>query len=110
VPDEGGNDSRGRYYNARHGGSLFSTRIPPNTVVPDQHRWCDLLNLNAVKKTRAPCTNQTDNIFISPRSYHTGGVNFALADGSIRFLSDSIDPAVFKAAGSRNGQEAIGEL
>jgi prepilin-type N-terminal cleavage/methylation domain-containing protein/prepilin-type processing-associated H-X9-DG protein len=45
-------------------------------------------------------------------SVHTGGVNFLMADGSVRFLNYSIDPGsgpsdVFVALCSRNGGEAV---
>jgi prepilin-type processing-associated H-X9-DG protein len=39
---------------------------------------------------------------ISFGSRHTGGANFALADGSVRYLSDSIDQAIYSSLGSRN--------
>jgi len=38
-------------------------------------------------------------------SKHTGGGNFAMADGSVRFISSTIDPLVYAAIGSRNGGE-----
>lgn len=38
-------------------------------------------------------------------SAHPGGLNFALCDGSLRFLSTETDPAVFAAAGSIAGRE-----
>lgn len=38
-------------------------------------------------------------------SAHPGGLNFALCDGSLRFLSGETDPAVFAAAGSIAGRE-----
>lgn len=36
-------------------------------------------------------------------SFHSGGVNFAYADGSVHFVSDDIDPDTYEAMGSRNG-------
>lgn len=42
-------------------------------------------------------------------SYHTGGAFFLYADGSVRFLSESIDLKVFSAILSYKGQEVVGE-
>ena len=45
---------------------------------------------------------------VSPASsYHTGGVNVCMADGSVRFVTDSIDPDTWTAAGSKDGNEAL---
>ena len=41
------------------------------------------------------------------RSRHPGGVNVALADGAVRFVEDGVDPAVWKAAATRAGGEAV---
>jgi prepilin-type N-terminal cleavage/methylation domain-containing protein/prepilin-type processing-associated H-X9-DG protein len=41
------------------------------------------------------------------RSYHPGGVNVAFADGSVRFIKDTINKDVWKALGTRCGGEPI---
>lgn len=40
-------------------------------------------------------------------SYHPGGANFALADGSVRFLPETIDMDNYFGLASRNGQEVV---
>jgi prepilin-type N-terminal cleavage/methylation domain-containing protein/prepilin-type processing-associated H-X9-DG protein len=43
------------------------------------------------------------------RSRHPGGVNLALADGSTRFASETIDAAIWQALSTRAGKETTGE-
>jgi prepilin-type N-terminal cleavage/methylation domain-containing protein len=47
---------------------------------------------------------------ISFGSNHTGGAQFALGDGSVRFISKSIDMLIYKGIASIAGGEVIGEL
>jgi prepilin-type N-terminal cleavage/methylation domain-containing protein/prepilin-type processing-associated H-X9-DG protein len=102
TPEPGGHDIRGRYHNPAHGGVLFSTLYPPNNLIPDHFDWCPD---KQYQLARAPCEWIGTNMYVSLRSYHPGGVNLGLADGSVRFVSESIDPLVYKALGSRNGGE-----
>jgi len=46
---------------------------------------------------------------ISARSMHTGGAQVQLGDGSVRFVSENIDLGVWRAIGSRDGGEVVGE-
>lgn len=43
-------------------------------------------------------------------SRHSGGANFMMADGSVRFIRDSIDAKTFRALGTRAGGEVIGDF
>jgi hypothetical protein len=43
-------------------------------------------------------------------SYHTGGVTVGKADGSVRFVSDSINLGTWRAIGTKNGGEVVGEF
>jgi prepilin-type processing-associated H-X9-DG protein len=41
------------------------------------------------------------------RSDHQGGVNFAMVDGSVRFISETVPLDILKAIASRAGNETI---
>ncbi|MBX3436794.1 MAG: DUF1559 domain-containing protein [Planctomycetaceae bacterium] len=43
-------------------------------------------------------------------SFHTGGAQFVLGDGHVRFISENIDEAVFQALATRSGGEVVGEF
>lgn len=102
VPDTNVNDLRGRYSNSWEGNNWFSTLNPPNSTVSDRQ------NYQGISIPKAPMTNVANNGTqnLSARSTHTGGANFALADGSVRFIQNSIDPVVYAQLGTREGNEA----
>lgn len=48
--------------------------------------------------------------FFAARSNHSGGVNAAFCDGSVRFVDDTVTLDVWRAATTRSGGESSGEL
>jgi prepilin-type N-terminal cleavage/methylation domain-containing protein/prepilin-type processing-associated H-X9-DG protein len=79
----------------------FTTTFPPNTVVAYSGYDVDF-----VSATEA---NLGDTYAaVTSRSYHLGGVNVVLMDGSVRFVNNSISLPTWRALGSRAGGEVIG--
>jgi prepilin-type processing-associated H-X9-DG protein len=46
--------------------------------------------------------------FIGPSSFHPGGANVLILDGSVRFLKASVGLATWNAPGTRSGGEGAG--
>jgi prepilin-type N-terminal cleavage/methylation domain-containing protein/prepilin-type processing-associated H-X9-DG protein len=86
----------------------FMTHVRPNAPDPDEmHVNC--VNLPAVNE---PCVILGDGGHsdrYSSRSRHTGGVNVALADGSVRFVPNSIALSAWAALGTIQGGEVAAE-
>ncbi|GAB6166205.1 DUF1559 domain-containing protein [Thermostilla marina] len=43
-------------------------------------------------------------------SYHVGGAEFLMGDGTVRFIGDTIDGDTYQSLGSRNGNEVVTEF
>jgi prepilin-type N-terminal cleavage/methylation domain-containing protein/prepilin-type processing-associated H-X9-DG protein len=53
-------------------------------------------------------TNQSvANIPFTPSSQHPGGVNVCMGDGTVKFVSDSIDERIWWALGSRDANDQV---
>jgi prepilin-type N-terminal cleavage/methylation domain-containing protein/prepilin-type processing-associated H-X9-DG protein len=86
--------------------------------IPSMNWWCEWTHfnhdtgttgipLNNAMQSGQPgfgSPNDWPNVY-SFRSRHTGGANFATADGSVHFITASIDFTLYKALGSYNGGE-----
>jgi prepilin-type N-terminal cleavage/methylation domain-containing protein/prepilin-type processing-associated H-X9-DG protein len=102
-------DCRGDIHNDDDG-AFFSTANTPNSGVDA----CAICTPTAGILRPPPC-QATGNRFdgssnaaaVSARSNHPGGVQVALADGSVRFISNTIAVATWQAMGSSGGGEAV---
>ena len=96
-----GHDLRGLSYWGT--GSGFSTNLRPNDSSPDlswsDSTWCD------PKPPNPPCAFRANAYVFGARSRHAGGVNVMYCDGSGRFISNDILPAVWQALSTTNGNE-----
>jgi len=64
----------------------FVTSLPPNSPTPD-------------------CGWAYGNGLFTARSFHPGGVNTVMADGSGRWVTSGIDPQIWRGLGTRAGGE-----
>ena len=104
-PGTGGWGGAGGYWGGGpHGAYGFTTLEPPNTTIPDSIYSC-----KSTTYVQAPCNPIGGAAALQnfARSYHTGGAQFALGDGSVHFISQSINVITYWALGSRNGGEAV---
>ncbi|GAA4431407.1 DUF1559 domain-containing protein [Bremerella cremea] len=85
-------DGRGRstWLWGREHLTSFNTYMTPNNSAPDIHRngfgW------------------------FAPRSQHPGGVQVGLADGSVRFVTETINLGTWHALGTKGGGEVLGDF
>ena len=112
LTDENKNTGHTEWCDGRVHHAGFTTVFGPNTLVPydaggvildvDYNSWQEgkLVGGN-VPPTYAAITS---------RSHHTGIVNVALADGSIRGVSENIALPIWRSLGTRAGGEVVGEF
>ncbi|WP_425613419.1 DUF1559 domain-containing protein [Anatilimnocola sp. NA78] len=101
----GGWGDGGSYWGgARWGGYGFTTMEAPNTTIADQVYQC-----KSTTWKNAPCVSisSTDTQRNSLRSQHPAGVQVALADGSVRMISNTIDIVTYRALGAINDGEVL---
>jgi prepilin-type N-terminal cleavage/methylation domain-containing protein/prepilin-type processing-associated H-X9-DG protein len=85
-----------------HGG--FTTAWPPNKKIQGgPNNEYEDLDINSFReKVGGP-----SYAAITSRSYHPGGVNSLFADGSVRFIKETIDGFTWRALGSVAGGEVV---
>jgi prepilin-type N-terminal cleavage/methylation domain-containing protein/prepilin-type processing-associated H-X9-DG protein len=89
-------------------GCQFTSLIGPNSTQPDSMQpagsYCQY-----PYSTNPPCVTGTDNyaMFNGARSRHAGGVNAGMADGSVKFVKNSISIATWRALSTTRGGEVV---
>jgi len=82
----------------------WKTNFKDGQVDPSDGSTCSVDKINSLDA--AHCyRNQTYNY--GYKSKHPGGANFAFADGSVKFLKQTLSPRTFNALGSRAGGEVV---
>jgi prepilin-type N-terminal cleavage/methylation domain-containing protein/prepilin-type processing-associated H-X9-DG protein len=76
--------------------SLFNTVATPN----DKNKF------NACRVGCGGC-GPDDGIFSNAQSYHSGGVNVLMCDGSVKFIKDSINMQSWMALGTKANGEVV---
>ncbi|MFH1918533.1 MAG: DUF1559 domain-containing protein [Planctomycetota bacterium] len=78
-------------------GPFYHHNYTPNSLIPDEIRGA-----LCVSEERVPCVGtftawNNRAMIITARSFHPGGVNLALGDGSVRFVTETIDLNIWQA-------------
>jgi prepilin-type N-terminal cleavage/methylation domain-containing protein/prepilin-type processing-associated H-X9-DG protein len=86
-----------QYYRNLPSNFLFTHTLPVN--------WNRKV---ATGTQRYSCGNSAfTSMHIAASSYHSNGVNVCMADGSVRFVTDSIPYTTWRMMGTRNGGEVV---
>jgi prepilin-type N-terminal cleavage/methylation domain-containing protein/prepilin-type processing-associated H-X9-DG protein len=86
------NNTGAHWANSNYGQTTFNFMITPNNKTPDCSNWGGI---------------GIGYGFHTPRSYHSGGVNACMVDGSVRFVKDSIAVRTWYSLGTRSGGEVV---
>ena len=113
IPGWGGAIGETIYGNM--GGALFSAYTTPNSTLddeiyglcPDEHGDTQYLAPCLPLSSGAPGGQGAARSFAAARSVHPGGVNVSMVDGSIKFVNDDIDVAVWRAIGTAGNDETL---
>jgi len=80
--------------------------FPPNTFVPFTSGGT-VYDVDFNSSREGKTTDQITYAVVTSRSYHSGGVNAALADGSVRFVAETIDVLTWRGLATRHGGEVV---
>lgn len=106
------NDNRGAWLFGGMGGASFTAKFPPNSYENDVLPLCDTNippnDLMACDSIASP--GEEAEAFASARSEHGAGVVVGFGDAHAAFVSDSIDPDVWKSLATKRGPSGEVEI
>ncbi len=119
-------DGRGAWMWSGMGGASFTGKLPPNSTAPtgdsvtetekeeyyDHVRFCGgttSVDDKEIFQCMEVTTEEGVETYAAARSKHAGGVNVVFADKHVQFISESVDPLIWKAFCTINGPKIWNE-
>ena len=84
----------------------FTTVFSPNTIVPYVYNG-NQYDIDYSSQQEGRHATRITYAAVTARSYHRAGVNTVRMDGSVHFVSDTVDLNVWRALGTASGGEII---
>src|SRR5690606_1227868 len=93
------------WWNSNGSGNAHASTITPI----NNFTTCEKALPNEI--THPGCEPQNNwNFSWGFKSRHTGGAQFLLADGAVRFISENVDHTTFQRLGGRSDRQTVGEF
>jgi prepilin-type N-terminal cleavage/methylation domain-containing protein/prepilin-type processing-associated H-X9-DG protein len=102
VPVAGGTSSRNRFWRWAEGDCAIGVSGRPNNKFIPTNEGTEFPSTTATAGNDA---GNNDEIY----SFHRGGANVVMGDGSVKFIGESINVVVLRALITRNGKEVLND-